>query len=174
MVNLAPKKFFINLVRNFLSIGKFKSNHVNGTLSTYLIEEKFYRGFATWTENFSPGESRIFWVWDSPSIFKKKIQSSLNLSSSVLKGLAVWSWKSRCCCPTPPPSPAAGISRTRRQASSSTAPLRTAKENYRRKLSKNNTNLRATSLRVEEANMNCPGRNLKQCGGRRWWRRLFC
>ena len=35
---------------------------------------------------------------------------------------------------------------------------------------KKNTNLPATSLRGEEGNRSCPGRNLKQCGGRLWWR----
>ena len=40
---------------NFLSIGKFKSNHVKGTFSTYPIEEKFYRGFVYTPRNCMGG-----------------------------------------------------------------------------------------------------------------------
>ena len=55
MVNLTFKKFVIYLLRNFLSIGKFKSNHVKGTLSTYPIEDKFYRGFVYTPKNCMGG-----------------------------------------------------------------------------------------------------------------------
>ena len=55
MVNIPPKKFLIHLVKIFLSIGKFKSNHIKGTLSTYMIEEKIYRGFVYTPKNCMGG-----------------------------------------------------------------------------------------------------------------------
>ena len=55
MVNLTPKKILIQLMKIFLSSGKFKSNHVKGTLSTYPIEEKFYRGFLYTLKNCMGG-----------------------------------------------------------------------------------------------------------------------
>jgi hypothetical protein len=51
MVNLTPKKFLIHLVRNFLSIWKLKRNYVKETISTYPIEENFYRGFVYTPKN---------------------------------------------------------------------------------------------------------------------------
>ena len=55
MVNITPKKILIQVMKKFLSFGKFKSNHVKGTLSTYSIEEKFDRGFIYTPKNCMGG-----------------------------------------------------------------------------------------------------------------------
>ena len=55
MVNPTSKKILIQLMKKFLSSGKFKSNHVKGTLSTYPIEEIFYRDFLYTPKNCMGG-----------------------------------------------------------------------------------------------------------------------
>ena len=42
MVNLTPKKILIQPMKKFLSSGKFKSNHVKGTLSKKNFTGAFY------------------------------------------------------------------------------------------------------------------------------------